>query len=162
MKEIEKKYLIDIDKFNHDRHTFKLIVMDYVGITQWYIVDFKKHVLRGRTTRSIRGEKAYLTYKGPNKGITRTEIEFRIPVVLAKLLRFFKKQIIQKQRTIIKTKEDGKIWEVDNFYCMHPELHMAEIELSHEGEEHHIPSWATKDVSDDPQYYNSNLVKRAL
>jgi adenylate cyclase len=38
-------------------------------------------------------------------------------------------------------------------------LIVAEIELGSEDEAFELPSWAEKEVSDDPRYYNVNLIK---
>ena len=36
---------------------------------------------------------------------------------------------------------------------------LAEVELSDENEKIELPDWIEKEVSDDPKYYNSQLVK---
>ena len=38
-------------------------------------------------------------------------------------------------------------------------LILAEVELKSEKQDIKIPSWIGKEVSGDPKYYNSNLVK---
>ena len=35
---------------------------------------------------------------------------------------------------------------------------LAEIELANDSEKFAVPSWAAAEVSDDPRYFNSNLV----
>ena len=36
---------------------------------------------------------------------------------------------------------------------------IAEIELANDSEQFAVPAWAPAEVSDDPRYFNSNLVR---
>ena len=50
-----------------------------------------------------------------------------------------------------------KTWEVDVFAGENAGLVLAEIELGREDEPFAKPSWAGREVTDDPRYYNSQL-----
>lgn len=149
--EIERKFLIDKDLFN---------LLDNPKpstIIQGYLMDWKKHVLR---IRSISTGKVYLTYKGPNKGISRVEKELRIPRFFGNILLKLCSTTIIKRRTLIP--EGNLTWEVDEFLNLKRQLCIAEIELPSEDFEFSKPDWIREDVSHDPQYYNSNLVKEVI
>ena len=67
-KEIERKFLIDLARIG--------LLEDGTVIKQGYIATADKTAVRAR----IAGERAYLTVKGENKGVTRSEFEYEIPV----------------------------------------------------------------------------------
>ena len=52
------------------------------------------------------------------------------------------------------------LWEVDEFYGKHAGLMLAEIELTAEDELFERPEWVTLEVSEDVNYFNSNLIQR--
>ena len=70
---------------------------------------------------------------------------------------FTKKPIIEKHRYKIEYK--GLVWEVDEFHGMNEGLVTAEIELENEEQKFDIPDWVGEEITDDPKYYNVNLVK---
>ena len=53
----------------------------------------------------------------------------------------------------------GHVWEVDFFMGRHAGLVLAEVELDSAQEVVDLPDWVTKEVSDNPRYFNSKLVK---
>ena len=106
----------------------------------------------------LKGEKAFLTIKGKNKGATRAEFEYEIPVTDAEeMLQTLAKNCIEKTRTIVEL--EGKTWEVDEFSGENEGLLMAELELETEAETFTKPDWIEKEVTDDNRYYNSSLVQ---
>lgn len=111
-----------------------------------------------RTVRvRIAGDKAVLTIKGVNQGVRRAEFEYSIPLEEAReLLELCEKPLIQKTRTSVQF--EGKIWEIDEFQGENAGLVVAEVELDHEDEIIDHPPWVGAEVSDDPRYYNSNLI----
>ncbi len=145
-KEIERKFLIDLDKLGTlENGTF---------IKQAYIATPDKTTVRLR----LKGEDAYLTLKGANKGISRTEFEYAIPPEDAKAImaELCTGPAIEKTRYLI---EQGvHTWEVDIFYGDNDGLVVAEIELSSEDESFDKPDWVLEEVSGDPKYYNSSLL----
>jgi adenylate cyclase len=54
----------------------------------------------------------------------------------------------------------GHTWEVDEFFGVNQGLVVAEIELAAEDEAFAKPAWIGEEVTDDPRYYNSSLVKK--
>ena len=123
--EIERKFIVKGD--------FSADVFDAQRIVQGYICSQP-----GRTVRvRIRGEKGYLTIKGPSdeKGLSRYEFEQEVPLADAEQL--------------LKLCEPGAI----------EGLVMAEIELASEDEIFEKPEWIGEEVSGDRRYYNSMLTK---
>ena len=146
-KEIERKYLVNLSTWtpqNEGTH-FK----------QGYLNSQKERVVRVR----IEGTKAKLTIKGVTTGVTRSEFEYEIPVDEAAILldNLCEQPLIDKHRH--KETHGGKVWEIDVFHGLNEGLVVAEIELSSEDEQIELPAWAIKEVSSDPRYFNSNLLK---
>ena len=146
-KEIERKYLINIATW----------VPQDAGIhfKQGYLNAQKERVVRVR----IEGAKAKLTIKGITTGVTRAEFEYSIPVEDASLLldNLCEQPLIDKHRH--KEVHFGKTWEIDVFHGENEGLVVAEIELTSETEAITLPSWIGAEVSSDPRYFNSNLLK---
>ena len=65
---------------------------------------------------------------------------------------------LSKKRYEIKV--GNHLWEVDVFEGKLAGLIIAEIELTSEDEVFELPEWVIEDVSNDAQYYNSNLIER--
>lgn len=149
MQEIERKFLVT-DEI-HD-------VLSPLGpehIRQGYILDDPS----GKTVRvRIKGTKGFLTIKGKTTGITRSEYEYEIPFGDAQaLLNDFCDLTLEKERYSVIV--EGKTWDVDVFRGRLEGLIVAEIELESENEAFLLPPWAGKEVSDDPRYYNVNLIR---
>ena len=106
----------------------------------------------------IAGDKAYLTVKGPTTGVTRLEFEYSIPIddAATMLDRLCERPLIEKPR--YREEFEGHHWEVDEFHGNNSGLVIAEIELANASEEFAMPPWAAAEVSDDPRYFNANLV----
>ncbi len=66
--------------------------------------------------------------------------------------------VIEKSRYRILL--NNQLWEVDEFYGANEGLIIAELELASEDERFEKPDWIGREVSDDPSYFNSNLVAR--
>ncbi len=122
---------------------------------QGYLSRVKERVVRVRAA----GGKGFITVKGITRGISRTEYEYEIPVEDANYMldHLCEQPLIEKMR--YKVPFEGMIWEVDEFQGDNLGLVLAEIELSHEGQEVIQPPWLGKEVSGDPRYYNANLVE---
>lgn len=144
MLEIERKYLIDVKKWEPKDLGVRII--------QGYLSTDKERVVRVR----IKGEKAFLTIKGNQKGITRTELEYEIPVPEAKvMLKMCLDFPIEKTRyheTI-----GGLLWEIDIFDGINKGLYLAEVELENENQIIEIPDWIKEEVSEDHRYFNAWL-----
>lgn len=144
--EIERKFLVDLTKVDS-------LVQGQV-ICQGYLPTEGKTAVRIR----LSGEQAFLTIKGVTRGATRTEFEYAIPVADAKsmLVELCLGPKIEKTRYL---KVIGRhTWEIDVFSGENQGLVVAEVELNAESESIEIPNWVTEEVTDDPRYYNVNLL----
>jgi adenylate cyclase len=113
-----------------------------------------------RTVRvRIEGERAVITIKSKSTGATRGEWEYEIPVPdAAELLeRLCEQPLVEKVRHRIGYK--GHTWEVDEFQGENAGLVVAEIELGSEDEAFEKPDWIGQEVTGDPRYYNSSLIR---
>ena len=146
-KEIEKKYLVKQCNLNS--------LGEGVYYRQGYLSSKRECVVRVRKI----GENAYLTVKSMNVGATRDEYEYSIPSEDADrmLSTLCEQPLIEKKR--YKVAFENMIWEIDEFLGENKGLILAEIELTNENEVYALPPWIGKEVTDDPKYYNSNLIK---
>ena len=146
--EIERKFLI--------KKQPKGVITKRELMTQVYLSH--SPVVRIRVVSDLFGttSKGFITVKGKNDGITRSEYEYEIPAEDAMDLVEGKPAII-KQRTTYRY--DRKNFEVDSFLGNLSGLMVCEVELNSENEEFEKPDWLGEEVSDDARYYNSNLIK---
>jgi adenylate cyclase len=143
--EIERKYLVDVTRWT-PRGTGTLY-------RQGYLSSHKDRVVRVR----LQGDVAKLTIKGPTTGVTRTELEYDLPRAdVDDLLALCEQPIIEKTRYV--ERYEGLAWEIDVFHGANQGLVIAEVELTSEDQQVVAPAWATREVSADPRYYNSNLI----
>lgn len=140
-KEIERKFLVNKDLFIPNS--------DGEKITQAYLSIRPESTVRIR----IKANKAFITVKSKNIGAVRSEWEYEIPVSDAT-------EILQQCDCLSKIEKtryrDGR-WEIDVFEGRHKGLILAEIELETEDENFIKPRYIVREVTDDNQYYNSNL-----
>jgi adenylate cyclase len=112
-----------------------------------------------RTVRiRISGNLAWLTIKGRNQGITRTEFEYPIPPAEARdLLKLCLPSVIDKTR--YRRQWADHEWEIDVFHGENSGLILAEVELADESVTPDLPPWAGEDVSSDSRFFNSCLAR---
>jgi adenylate cyclase len=67
-----------------------------------------------------------------------------------------KRPLIEKVRYTLRV--GSHTWEIDVFEGDNAGLVIAEIELRREDEAFEKPEWVGEEVTDDPRYFNSNLV----
>ena len=144
--EIERKFIVkkipnDEIKYSH-------------YIKQGYIVSDMHKVIRVRKKQ----DDFFITIKGNKTGISRFEFEYKIPKKDADQLfkNFCKEGIIEKTRHYIEHKEHT--WELDVFHGQNEGLVVAEIELESEEETFYLPNWVDKEVTNEEQYLNVNLM----
>ncbi|HIX27670.1 MAG TPA: CYTH domain-containing protein [Candidatus Barnesiella excrementigallinarum] len=120
---------------------------------QGYISTDKARTIRIR----IAGDSAFLTIKSTNRGCTRQEFEYPIPLAdAAEMLdTLCLPGIIEKKRYIYRY--EGHTWEIDEFLGDNAGLVVAEIELKSESESFQLPPFIGSEVTGDPRYYNSSL-----
>jgi len=144
--EIERKYLVR----NKEWQTLG----SAIPYSQGYLVADGVRTVRVR----LAGRNGYLTIKGKSEGFRRKEFEYVVPYADAlEMLGLCALPLIEKQRT--RVLHEGKIWEVDEFYGENNGLIIAEIELKSEDETFSVPNWIGEEVTGDPRYYNSSLVR---
>ena len=145
--EIERKYLVTSNEYR--------IPGKGVRYRQGYLSTVKERVVRVR----IVGEHGFVTIKGVNIGAIRPEFEYEIPLQDAEQLleNLCEKPTLDKIRYNVR--HHGFIWEVDEFLGENAGLVVAEIELDDENQPIIKPEWVGEEVTGDPRYFNSNLIK---
>ena len=146
-KEIERKFLVKGEEFKN--------LAKGVNYRQGYLSTVKERTVRVRTIDS----EGFLTVKGITVGASRAEYEYKIPAADANemLNNLCEKPIVEKNR--YKIAQGKHTWEIDEFLGVNLGLIVAEIELSAEDEKFEKPSWIGEEVTGDPKYFNSNLIK---
>ena len=146
--EIERKFLVVGE--------FRNLATSSTHIAQGYIASGN-----GRTVRvRIRGDKGYLTIKGPSNqdGLARFEWEKELPLEEADaLMKICEPGIIEKTRWLVPSEDGRHTWEVDVFEGDNAGLIMAEIELENENEVFKKPHFIGKEVTGDRRFYNSHM-----
>jgi len=103
------------------------------------------------------GDEAYLTFKGPRRGVARVEYEYPLSVERARLAL----QALPPERLVQKTRhkivDSGSLWVVDQFRGVHDGLFLAEIELDRPSCPFAVPLWLGREVTSDERYGNSRL-----
>jgi adenylate cyclase len=125
-------------------------------IIQGYLLVEPERTIRVR----IAGDEAFLTIKTAASpgSFKRGEWEYRIPVTEAmELLPVCLPRKIVKTRYFVPS--GRHTFEVDVFHEKLEGLVIAEIELEEESETFIRPGWLGKEVTGDPGYFNSNLIK---
>jgi len=122
---------------------------------QGYLLAEKDRTCRVRVVDQV----GFLTIKGQTSGISRLEYEYPIPVRDANemLDRLCLQPLIEKYR--YRVEHAGLVWEVDEFLNENGGLILAEVELEEAEQQIALPPWIGAEVSDDPRYYNANLVR---
>jgi adenylate cyclase len=145
--EIERKFLLQGDAWR--------TLGQPVLLRQGYLSTDPARTVRVR----IEGAHGTITIKGKSTGATRGEWEYPIPAdEAAELLDSLCQQpLIEKYRRRIDYR--GHIWEVDEFLGANAGLVVAEIELGHETDAFDKPDWTGAEVTGDPRYYNSSLIR---
>ncbi len=144
--EIERKFLVTGDGWRQDATS--------TSFRQGYLSTVKERTVRVRSA----GDGGWLTIKGITVGASRTEFEYAIPVADADAMldELCERPIIEKTRHVVKV--DGMTWEIDEFRGENEGLVIAEVELDSADEEFASPDWLGDEVTDDPRYFNANLI----
>jgi len=145
--EIERKFLLSSDAWR--------ALGVPVRYTQGYL-----NCAPGRTVRvRIAGDRAYLTIKGPPHNLARAEFEYEVPIDDARYMleHLCERPLIDKTRRRIPV--GAHVFEVDEFFGDNAGLVVAEVELQHASEPFERPTWLGVEVTSDPRYSNSSLVR---
>ncbi len=145
--EIERKFLVIADDYR--------TMAKGVRFRQGYLSTVKERVVRVR----IIDQQGFITIKGINVGAIRPEFEYEIPLADAAVMleNLCEKPILDKIRYQVKCCRF--VWEVDEFLGENSGLVIAEIELTEEDQSIVKPDWIGEEVTGDPRYFNSNLIK---
>ena len=145
--EIERKFLVEPSKWKAVKPK------NGTSILQGYILSTPETVVRIRLV----GDKGLITIKGKTKGISRLEYEYSIPKTEAEemLNEFCSKSIIKVRYEI---EHKGFVWEIDEFESPNGGLILAEIELSSENQQFSYPDWIGKEVTNQAEYFNVNMI----
>jgi CYTH domain-containing protein len=149
MLEIERKFLVDAKAWEIQPKGIPAI------ISQSYLLNTIEKTIRLR----IKDKDAYITIKGPTKGITRAEFEYKIPMADAQIMiDTFNLKVLTKKR--FEVRMNKTLWEIDVFEGALSGLILAEVELQSEDETFEKPPWLGQEVSHLAAYYNANLIDR--
>lgn len=145
-REIERKFLVTGAGWKQ--------LAPGIPFRQGYLSTVKERTVRVR----LEGERGVLTVKGLTRGVSRAEFEYEIPAGdAARMLDdLCERPLIEKTRYRIAA--GRHTWEVDEFHGENDGLVIAEIELSSAEEPFERPEWLGREVSEDPRYFNSNLI----
>ena len=162
MLEIERKFLI------HPNTCLDALLIDAkaVLIKQAYIFSHNKKNMRIRCVQPINPKgspHAYITLKQNLNSTTRNEFEYAIPyqdasAIILSMNEYF---LIEKVRYYVPYSSNTTLtWEIDVFRAHNTGLIIAELELPSSDIHIDIPSWITREITDEPQYANASLAKK--
>lgn len=148
--EIERKFLVK-------DHGWQTQVQRSEQLRQGYLMNEKHLSVRIRSTND--NDQAWLTIKGATNRLSRTEYEYSIPKDDAEYLldELCTPPLIEKTRHWLQ--HGAHTWEVDVFEGDNQGLVVAEVELDDADESIEFPDWLGEEVSDNPRYLNSSLVR---
>ena len=146
--EIERKFLLGSDGWRTDDPGTRF--------RQGYLSIDPERTVRVR----LEGDQGKLTIKGKSVGISRVEFEYALPADQAQQMLddLCLRPLIEKTR--YRVEYAGHIWEIDEFYGENKGLLLAEVELAAVDSVVTLPDWIGAEVSDDPRYFNSSLVRQ--
>jgi adenylate cyclase len=146
-REIERKFLLKND-------AWRALAERSRRMTQGYLASGGRVSVRVR----VAGDDAWLNMKAGGLVASRQEYEYAIPVDEAReLLTLAEGPLIDKTRHYV---PHGELeWEIDEFHGDNAGLVVAELELTHEGQEFSRPPWLGTEVTELRRYYNVCLVQ---
>jgi adenylate cyclase len=148
-QEIERKFLVRHEGWRENVSRLSHIVQAYLGAAPGLSIR-----LRIRD-----GQTAFLTIKSAEKGLSRSEFEYPIPVSDAEAMI-----ALSGGPRLEKTRHDVMLgdlkWEVDVFEGVNAGLVLAEVELPSETHAVSLPDWIGEEVTGDPSFYNEHLAQK--
>ena len=148
--EIERKFLVVGDGW-------KALVKATHRLRQGYLSMGGAVTVRVRLIDDARG---FLTVKHGGSALARAEFEYEVPVADARqMLSFCRGVPVEKTRYSLNLA--GGDWVVDSFEGRHRGLVIAEVELATAADQLQLPDWLGRDVTGEPEYYNSSLALQA-
>ena len=161
--EIERKFLVteEFEKLDKEYVPWAIIHQGYIYNDDKGVVRIREQINKNRIPEANdKYETQYiLCVKGSTEGIKRQEEEMPISKEMGEILLSLCDIVLTKKRYF--WKENGMTWEIDLFLNKElRDLKIAEIEINNEDEQFVKPSFIGKEVSYDPNYYNSKIIKR--
>lgn len=146
-KEIERKFIVKKDLWKN----FKKPAPTF--IRQGYLLITDETSIRVRYTET----KGTMTIKGKQRGISRDEYEYEIPLDEAKeIFENYCQKTLSKNR--YKIPVGSLIWEVDEYINNLSGLIIAEVELVSENQKiETLPEWIAEEVTMDIKFSNPFL-----
>lgn len=122
------------------------------------------YVAGGAATVRVRltAQKAWLTVKGVNPGMSRPEFEYSIPLADAEAMAALPNVVsLCKARhlEVDPVQPDAPFFEVDVYEGSLAGLVIAEVELQSEDQEFFRPAWLGLEITGDKSYSNESLAK---
>jgi adenylate cyclase len=147
--EIERKFLVCGNGWQE-------LVTSRTSIRQAYLSSDGKASIRVRIKDDTA---ATLSIKSRPVDLRRLELEYAVPILEAEaLMQLRQGAVVEKTRHVIPWGDLA--WEVDVFSGENVGLIIAEIELRDEHQRFERPAWIGTEVTGQPKYYNSFLVRR--
>lgn len=103
-------------------------------------------------------ERAWLTVKGPRRGLGRLEFEYEIPVDHADEMFSSICTGMQIEKARYEVPHAGMNWEVDIYEGALAGVALAEIELEREDQTFAKPDWAGQEVTGDPRFKKAAML----
>ncbi len=149
--EIERRFLVENEHWRCESIKSEKFSQAYLNLNsdEWAI-----------RVRIIDNNQAYLTLKSSINGLSSYEFEYSIPNKDANELLELSKYKITKTRFHLKINE--KNWVIDSFCGLNFSLKIAEIELSHESERIHVPTWCGQEITGIKSFSNASLAKTSI
>jgi CYTH domain-containing protein len=159
--EIERRFLVDIPKWEAFKRKAKANSFEILRINQGYLTQVGSDVTaRIRTIKYdiIEGVNAEFTVKGPRTG-TCTQTEFNSPYDYVKAEAILKMLTRKISKVRYEFSYVGKIWSVDEFLDGNRPLVVAEIELTSEKSKFRKPLFATVEITSISSLSNAALAE---
>jgi adenylate cyclase len=148
--EIERKFLV----LSRD---WRSVAMDSSTIRQGYLTGPDNQL--SVRIRIVDDKAAYLTLKSRQRGCSREEYEYPIPLDDGRsLLQSATGSLIEKRRYLVM--EGRTRWEIDEFEGVNSGLVVAEVELASETTAIERPSWLGQEITSDVRYGNAFLAAK--
>lgn len=162
--EIERRFLVDVAKWEAFKRKAKANSFEILRINQGYLTQIGSDVTaRIRTIKydMLEGINAEFTVKGPRTG-TCTQTEFNSPYDYSKAEEILKMLTRKISKVRYEFSYAGKIWIVDEFLDVNSPLVVAEIELTSEKSKFRKPLFATVEITAISALSNASLAETPL
>lgn len=147
-EETEHRYLVRSDEWKQKSPRAEHLLQGYLSLDETRSV-------RVRTTDKT----AFITVKGNRDGLTRSEFEYPVPFRDASqiLEELCVKPLISKTR--YKVRQDGQLWEIDEFEGENKGLVIAEVEVKPGAKRIKKPAWVGEEISGQERFDNIKLIR---